>query len=71
MTSFGEVVQAIEGRSAAGRQAAASRRQAQGAKQQKAAAKLGVKPGDVFWVSAETGAGIPELRAHLASMLGG
>lgn len=40
-----------------------------GRKQQRAAADLGVKSGDIRWVSAEKGTGIPELRVHLAQML--
>jgi GTP-binding protein len=33
-------------------------------------AKLGVEPGEVRWTSAETGQGIPELRATVAELLG-
>lgn len=40
-----------------------------GKKQQKAAAALGVKSGDIRWVSAEKGVGIPELRVRLAQLL--
>jgi len=38
-------------------------------KQKKAAERLQVRSGDINWVSAERGVGIPELRAKLASML--
>jgi len=38
-------------------------------KQNKAAAKLGMKSGDVRWVSADKGTGIPELRTLLAGLL--
>jgi len=38
-------------------------------KQNKAAAKLGLKSGDVRWVSADKGTGIPELRTLLAGLL--
>lgn len=39
-------------------------------KQGAAAAKLLMKSGDIRWVSAEKGTGIPELRAALTSLLG-
>lgn len=38
-------------------------------KQKKTADKLGVRSGDIRWVSAEKGTGIPELRATVASLL--
>lgn len=38
-------------------------------KQKKAAAKLQMKSGDIRWVSAEKGTGIPELRAQIAGLL--
>ena len=37
--------------------------------QKKTAEKLGVSSGQIRWVSAEKGTGIPELRAHLAHLL--
>lgn len=37
--------------------------------QKKAADKLGVRSGDIRWVSAEKGTGIPELRAVIAGLL--
>jgi GTP-binding protein len=40
-----------------------------GTKQRKAAEKLGVKSGEIRWVSSEKGTGIPELRARLAYLL--
>lgn len=40
-----------------------------GSKQKKAAERLGVKSGEIAWVSAEKGTGIPELRAQLAHHL--
>jgi len=39
-------------------------------KQRKAGEKLQMKPGDITWVSAEKGSGIPELRAVIAHLLG-
>ncbi len=39
-------------------------------KQRKAAEKLQMTPGQIRWVSAENGAGIPELRGQLAGLLG-
>jgi GTP-binding protein len=44
----------------------ASRRQAQ---RRDVAAALGLQPGDVAWVSAEEGTGIPELRLEVARLL--
>jgi len=38
-------------------------------KQKRAAAKLEMASGDIRWVSAEKGTGIPELRARIASLL--
>jgi len=38
-------------------------------KQKSAAEKLQVRSGDIRWVSAEKGTGIPELRAQLAGLL--
>jgi len=38
-------------------------------KQKKAATKLGVRPGDIRWVSSDKGTGIPELRAFIAGVL--
>jgi GTP-binding protein len=38
-------------------------------KQKKAAEKLGLRSGDIRWVSAEKGTGIPELRAAIAGLL--
>lgn len=38
-------------------------------KQKKAAEKLHMTPGDIQWVSAEKGTGIPELRSVLANLL--
>lgn len=40
-----------------------------GGRQQKSAAKLGVKSGQIHWTSAEKGTGIPELRTRLAHLL--
>jgi len=40
-----------------------------GKKQRKAAERLGVKSGEIAWVSAEKGTGIPELRARIAAEL--
>ncbi|MEM7096382.1 MAG: ribosome biogenesis GTP-binding protein YihA/YsxC [Actinomycetota bacterium] len=40
-----------------------------GKKQRTAAEKLGVKSGEISWVSSETGAGIPELRSRVAALL--
>ncbi len=40
-------------------------------KQKKAADKLQMRSGDIRWVSAEKGTGIPELRSVLANLLSG
>ncbi|MDG1087348.1 MAG: hypothetical protein P8P20_06410, partial [Acidimicrobiales bacterium] len=40
-------------------------------KQKKAAEKLQMTSGDIRWVSAEKGTGIPELRSVLANLLNG
>lgn len=40
-------------------------------KQKQSAEKLGVRSGDIRWVSAEKGTGIPELRAIVAGLLVG
>ena len=40
-----------------------------GARRNKLAKGLGIKPGDVLWTSAAKGQGIPELRAELAAAL--
>jgi GTP-binding protein len=40
-----------------------------GARRKELVGKLGVDPADVLWVSAGTGAGIPELRAELSEVL--